>query len=173
MSQSWITKCIKGCTRLGLVLPSSPPLLYGFSKIHKKNVSLRLIVSTLLDMGFILLKVLLKQNITYLEDKLSPFPQKGFFMSEVKCWFLQLYTSGVLGSASDILCALWCWFLVWSSGMMFRTPSQLWGRLYLPMFLMRFGLFTPIHVDFLIVLAKPWPSLLTFSSVVGWKAVVW
>ena len=51
----------------------------------------------------IFLKVLLKQNITYLKHKLPPFPWKGFFRSEGKrC--LQLYIPGILGGASDVLC---------------------------------------------------------------------
>ena len=35
------------------------------------------------------------------------------------------------------------WSLTWSSGVSFRNPSQMWGRLYLPMFILRIGLFYP------------------------------
>ena len=39
----------------------------------------------------IFLRVVFKQKFTYLEDKLSSFPQKGFFISEGKFLWLQLY----------------------------------------------------------------------------------
>ena len=53
----------------------------------------------------------------------------------------------------------------------------MWGRLYLPMFLFRVGLLTLMYMDFLIVLAKPCPSLstmLTLFMVVRWPmALQW
>ena len=48
------------------------------------------------------------------------------------------------------------------------------GGLYLPMFLLRMGLFSLINMDLLNVLAKVCPSLptmLKLSSVVGWPEV--
>ena len=42
---------------------------------------------------------------------------------------------------SDFLYACWYWSshwsLAWSSGVLSRTPSQMWGRLYLPVFLLK------------------------------------
>ena len=43
----------------------------------------------------------------------------------------------------------WCYatrviYFNFSSGMLFRTPSHMWGRWYLPIFLLRDGLFTLI-----------------------------
>ena len=56
------------------------------------------------------------------------------------------------------------------------TPSHIWGRLYLPMFLFRVGLLTLMYMDSLIVLTKPFFSLhtmLKLSIVVWWPVVVW
>ena len=92
---------------------------------------------------YIFLKVPFKQNITYLEDKLSPFPQKGHFRSKGISWCLLLHTSDVIGGTIDVLCASWCssshLFFIWSSEVMFRTPPEIWGRLYLPKFLLKVG----------------------------------
>ena len=59
--------------------------------------------------------------------------------------------------------------LVWSSRVLIRTPSHIYGRLYLNMFLLRAGLFSLMYTDSSIVLAKFCPSLpimLKLSNVV-------
>ena len=53
------------------------------------------------------------------------------------------------------------WFLVLSPWVFNWTPSHMWGRLYLPMFLLSVGLFTLIKVDSFSVLAKSCPILST------------
>ena len=73
--------------------------------------------------------------------------------------------SVVLGGFSDVvhtcLCSRCsCCYLIWRSGVFTRTPSPMWGRLYLPMFLFRVGLLTLMYMDSLIVLVKPCPSCL-------------
>ena len=107
------------------------------------------------------LEVLFEENISYLEGKHSPFPQKDFLRSEGNYWCLHLHTPNVLGGTSDVLHACWCWsshwFLIWSSEVLYWTSSQIWGGLYLPMFLMRIGLLTLKNKESFIVLAKPSP----------------
>ena len=51
--------------------------------------------------------------------------------------------------------------IIWSSEVLTRTPSHICGRLYLPMFLLRMGLFTLMYMDSFIVVAKLCPSLPT------------
>ena len=51
-------------------------------------------------------------------------------------------------------------YLFWSSGMEYRTLSQMYCRLYLPIFLFRIGLFTLIYRDSFIGLAILCPSVL-------------
>ena len=88
-----------------------------------------------------------------MEDKLSPLPQKGFSRSKGRFWCLLLCTPVILGGPSDVLCTCWCWSFDWfftqSSAVLFRTPSQVWGRLYLPIFLLMVGLFTIIRTELL------------------------
>ena len=91
-----------------------------------------------------------------------------------------LYSSEVLGGASNVLWTLrfWSshWFLTWSSVTLFRTSSQMGGRLYLQIFLLRFRLSTVMNMGTFIVLVKPCPSLSTvlkLSTVVGWPLIEW
>ena len=74
---------------------------------------------------FLHLRVLFKHKITFFEDMLSSFSLKHFFGSEGKCECLLLYPPEVLGGASNVLCTCWCrsshWFLICSSGVLFRT----------------------------------------------------
>ena len=61
------------------------------------------------------------------------------------------------------------WFF--SHGVLNRTPSHMWQGSYLPMFILRVGLFTIIKMNSFITLAKSSPSLPTMwklSSVVVW-----
>ena len=60
--------------------------------------------------------------------------------------------------------------------MLTRTLSQMWKRLYLPVFLFRMGLLTLIYMDFLIVLTMLCSSLSTMlklALVVWCLLVVW
>ena len=92
-----------------------------------------------------------------------------------------IYDLDVLGGGSDVLCTClhsggshWC--LIWISGMLSRSPSHIWGRLYLPIFLFTVGLLTLLYLDSLAVLAKSCPSLSTmlkFSMVIRWPVVFW
>ena len=64
-----------------------------------------------------------------------------------------------------------------SSLLLIRTSSHIWGRWYLPMFLFRDGLLTLINIDSLISLDRfcsPLPTMLKFSSEVVWPvALLW
>ena len=50
-------------------------------------------------------------------------------------------------------------FFIFSSGIVNKILSQICGRLYFPIFLLRVGLFTLIYIDSLMVLAKLFSSL--------------
>ena len=67
-------------------------------------------------------------------------------------------------------------YLILSSEVLNRTPSYyMCGRLYLPIFLLRVGLFTLIKMDSLVFLTKVCPSLpkmLKLSNVV-WCGLRW
>ena len=96
-------------------------------------------------------------------------------MSKGCCWCLHLYNLGVQGGASDVLCSFWCSHLS-ESWVLAKTPSHIWGRLCLPMFLFRQGLWTLMYVDSLTVLTKPCSSLaymLKLSIMIRWPVVVW
>ena len=49
--------------------------------------------------------------------------------------------------------------LIFRSGVLNRTQPHIWGRLYLPTFLLSVGLLTMIYIDSLIILTGPWSSL--------------
>ena len=51
------------------------------------------------------------------------------------------------------------YLFIFSSGMEYRNLSQMCGKLYLPLFLFRVGLFTLIHMAYLMTLAMLFPSL--------------
>ena len=63
------------------------------------------------------------------------------------------------------------------SGVLIRTLSHIWWRLYLPIFILSVGLLTLTWIDSFIFLARPWsslPMMLKFSGVVlcpVWVAV--
>ena len=60
-------------------------------------------------------------------------------------------------------------------GVLSKTLSHIWGKLDLPIFLFKVGLFTLINIDSLIFLAKPCPSLSIiwkFCWVVGWPVLL-
>ena len=78
-----------------------------------------------------------------------------------------MYDLNVIGSHHDVLCVCWCvrsshCCLIWSSEVFTRTPSHIWGRLYLPTFLFRVGLVTLMYMDSLIILVKLGPPCLLF-----------
>ena len=78
------------------------------------------------------------------------------------CWTMTL--------TLNYVCALGCWEEPsLSAGVLKRTLSHIWLRLYLPMFWFNVGLFTLIKIDSLMVLAFPWsslPMMLKLASVV-------
>ena len=62
-----------------------------------------------------------------------------------------------------------------SSLLLIRTSSHIWGRWYLPMFLFRDGLLTLMNIDSLISLERfcsSLPTMLKFSSEVVWLVVL-
>ena len=68
----------------------------------------------------------------------------------------------------------WIYFSI-SSEMLNRTSSHMWGRWYLPMFLLRDGLLTLIYFASLIVLIRFWfsiPTSLKLSMVVLWPVML-
>ena len=67
-------------------------------------------------------------------------------------------------------------YFVFSSEMENRTLSQMCGRLYLPIFLLRVGLLTLMYTVSFMALAIFCPSLLIilkFSTVVVWPVIFW
>ena len=69
-----------------------------------------------------------------------------------------IYELYIIGYTSDVLCACRCCrcfhlCLIWSSGVLTRTPSHIWGRLYLPVFLFRVGLLTLIYSNSMILVS--------------------
>ena len=73
-----------------------------------------------------------------------------------------------------VLCACPVSLLILRSGVLNRTLSHIWWRLYLPIFLLCVGLLTLMYIDSSTVLARPWSSLpimLIFSGVLLWS--VW
>ena len=85
----------------------------------------------------------------------------------------------MFSGASDVLCPCTCWrdhwFLTWGSGVLLRPPSQMWGKLYIPMFLIRVWLFTHMNVGLLncSIETLPLPVYLKLSSVVEWPVMEW
>ena len=79
----------------------------------------------------------------------------------------------------DVLYACPLSWLILRSGMLNKTLSILWWRLYLPIFGLCVGLLTLIYIASFIVLAMPWSSLsimLKFSGVVlspVWVLCTW
>ena len=62
-------------------------------------------------------------------------------------------------------------YFFFNSGMENRILSQICGRLYFPIFLLRVGLFTLMYIDSLMVLARLFfslPIILKLFSVVSW-----
>ena len=90
-----------------------------------------------------------------------------------------IYDLYELGGTSDVPCTCWFggyshWYLNWSSRVLTRTQSQIWGRLYLPMLLLRVGMLTLMYMNSLIVQAKPCPSLptvLKLSMGMRWQCI--
>ena len=72
-----------------------------------------------------------------------------------------VYVLDAVDGAIDVLCTCSlssCWFFILSPGVLNRTPSHMFGRLYYPMFLLRVGLFILIKMDSFMVLARFWPQ---------------
>ena len=73
-------------------------------------------------------------------------------------------------------CAVLLYLFIFSSGIVNRTWSQMCGRLYFPIFLLKVELFTLIYISSLMVLAKLFSSLLIilkFSIDVSWPLLFW
>ena len=69
----------------------------------------------------------------------------------------------------------WKVYFNFSSLLLIRTSSHIWGRWYLPMFLFRDGLLTLINIDSIISLERfcsSLPTMLKFSSEVVWTVVL-
>ena len=69
----------------------------------------------------------------------------------------------------------WVNYFNLSSLLLLRTSSHIWGRWYLPMFLLRDGPLTLMHMDSLISLERfcsSLPTTLKLSSVVVWPEVL-
>ena len=67
-------------------------------------------------------------------------------------------------------------YFFFNSGMENSSLSQMWGRLYFPVFLFRVGLFTLMYMDSLMVLARllsSLPIILKLSRVVTWPLLLW
>ena len=79
----------------------------------------------------------------------------------------------------DVLCTCPLSLLILRSGVLNRTLSHIWWRLYLPTFLLSVGLLTLMYIDSLIVLARPWssfPIMVKFSGLVlcpVWVLCAW
>ena len=72
---------------------------------------------------------------------------------------------GGCGLWSDVITISGHWvnlfYFNFSSGLLHRTSSHMWGRWYLPMFLFRDGLLTLIYKASFMVLMRFWSSLPT------------
>ena len=69
----------------------------------------------------------------------------------------------------------WC-YLSLSSEVLSRTSSQMWGRWYLSIFLLRDGLLTLMYNTSLIALLRFWsslPTMLKLSNVILWPVMFW
>ena len=65
-------------------------------------------------------------------------------------------------------------YFIFSSGILNNILSQMYGRLYFPIFLLSVGVFTLIYIDSLIVLARllsSLPIILKFSIDVSWPLI--
>ena len=81
------------------------------------------------------LRTLIKQNITSFRQAFTR--HTDWLLQVLQKLLLSALIYGVLGDASGILHPCWCcghshWCLIWSFGVWTRTPSHMWGRLYLP-----------------------------------------
>ena len=65
------------------------------------------------------------------------------------------------GDLADVICHGSSCYFNFSSEVLNRTSSQIWGRWYLPIFLLRGGLLTLIYNASFIVLLRFWSSLPT------------
>ena len=91
-------------------------------------------------------------------------------------WVLLLVPRMERGNWHYCYCAEWLYLFILSSGIACKTLSQMCGRLYFPIFLLRVGLFTLMYMDSFMVLAKLFSSLpiiLKFSIVVSWPLLSW
>ena len=71
---------------------------------------------------------------------------------------------------------LFYYLFTFSSGIINKILSQIYRRLYFPIFLLRVGLFTLMYIASLMVLAKLFSSLpiiLKFSIDVSWPLLLW
>ena len=76
-------------------------------------------------------------------------------------------TIGADGMATGSL----CFYFSFSSGLLHRTSSHVWGRWYLPIFLFRDGLLTLMSKASLMVLMRFWsslPTMLKLSMFTSW-----
>ena len=67
-------------------------------------------------------------------------------------------------------------YFIFSSGRLNRMLSQMCGRLYFPIFLLRVGLFTLMHIASLMVLAtvlSSLPRILKLSIDTSWPLILW
>ena len=80
-----------------------------------------------------------------------------------------LHNVGTMPLTLNYVCVLGCWEEPsLSPGVLKRTLSHIWLRLYLPMFWFNVGLFTLMKIDSLIVLACPCPPCLWC-----WNCLLW
>ena len=74
-----------------------------------------------------------------------------------------------------ISCIMLIIYFIFNSGMVNNILSQMCGRLYFPIFLLRVGLFTLMYMDSLMALARllsSLPIILKLSKVVSWPLLL-
>ena len=120
-------------------------------------------------------------NICHIQH---PKKKVGCFIIDVNCLLFLIRSFDGIGPGRDVIVhSMWyrCYctssyvmfiiYFFFNSGIENSSLSQMWGRLYFPIFLLRVGLFTLIYMDSLMVLARllsSLPVILKLTRVVTW-----
>ena len=91
-------------------------------------------------------------------------------MADVIAWWQMEWP--LQGDLADVICHGSIYFN-FSSEVLSRTSSHMWGRWYLPMFLLRDGLLTLIYNASLIVLLRFWSSSQLYWNCQYWLGDHW
>ena len=112
--------------------------------------------------------------LPYVADGIATLYVMGLMLLPCGRWY-----SHLVGMWADVIwpdgMSHWVNYFSFSSLLLLRTSSHIWGRWYLPMFLFRDGPLTLMYMDSLISLKRlcsSLPTTLKLSSVVVWPEVL-